>query len=165
MSFSNISAIDHFGTEHWRSICDVTLTLKQSFQLPDTKTRVYIDEFQCRDAFRHFMKMLNRAVFGNAARRNGKRLRVISVLEKDAHARWHYHAAIEPPPHVDEAEFLRMIRKCWRKVDWGYEQTCVRSGADAGWIRYMLKPRQKSGFETWSDCIDWFSFHNPIADA
>ena len=61
----------------------------------------HLFEAQARCAFRHFMNLLNRAVFGNAARRYGKRLRVIAVLEKGLNSPWHYHAAIEPPGHID----------------------------------------------------------------
>jgi hypothetical protein len=34
--------------------------------------------YPCRQAFRHFMNLLNRAVYGAAFRRYGKRLRVIT---------------------------------------------------------------------------------------
>jgi len=41
----------------------------------------------------------------------------------------------------------------------------VRDGANAGWINYMLKDRQKSEFDGFVDCIIVESLHNPIADA
>ena len=41
----------------------------------------------------------------------------------------------------------------------------VRDGADAGWINYMLKDRQKSEFDGLLDCVIIESMHNPIADA
>ena len=41
----------------------------------------------------------------------------------------------------------------------------VRDGANAGWINYMLKERQKSEFDGFVDCIIIESLHNPIADA
>jgi hypothetical protein len=50
------------------------------------------------------------------------------------------------------------------KVDWGYGRIPVRDCANAGWIHYMLKDRQKSGFDGFLDCIVE-SLHNPIADA
>ena len=37
--------------------------------------------------------------------------------------------------------------------------------ANAGWINYMLKDRQKSEFDGFVDCIIIESLHNPIADA
>ena len=37
--------------------------------------------------------------------------------------------------------------------------------ANAGWINYMLKDRQKSEFDGFVDCITIESLHNPIADA
>ena len=37
--------------------------------------------------------------------------------------------------------------------------------ANAGWISYMLKGRQKSEFDSFLDCIIIESLHNPIVDA
>jgi hypothetical protein len=59
----------------------------------------------------------------------------------------------------------RLIRDCWAKVEWGYGRILVRDGANAGWINYMLKDRQKSQFDGFVDCIIIESLHNPIADA
>ena len=76
------SAKSHFfDTSSWGEFCDVTLTLKQALQ-PDRGGWVKIDDYRCRQAFRHFMNLLNRAVYGSAFRRHGKRLRVLPVLEK-----------------------------------------------------------------------------------
>jgi hypothetical protein len=153
----------HFDTTHWASFCDVTLTFKQARQAGNG-TWIRLDEQQCRRAFRFFLKLLNHAVFGAAARR-GKKLRVIPVIERQADGRWHYHAAIEVPPHISALRFDEIARECWSKVDWGRERVEIKDNADQGWIDYMLKPRQKSGLEDWSDCIDWVSLHNPIVDA
>jgi hypothetical protein len=113
--------------------------------------RVKIDGYRCRQAFRHFMNLLNRAVFGSAFRRHGKRLRVLPVLEKGevraralppwecgASGRWHIHCAIELPSYFDAIILENMIRKCWAKVEWGHCRILVRDGANAGWIDYML---------------------------
>ncbi len=158
-----------FETSHWRSICDVSLTLKQGRRTDHghwaRKPWVWIDQFQCQRAFRHFLNLLNRAVYGTAVRRYGKRVRIIPVIEKEMNGRWHFHAAIEPPRHINTKDFETLIQDCWQQVDWAYREALVRSNADKGWIDYMLKPTQKSGLEAWSDCIDWNCFHNPIADA
>src|SRR5208282_1338084 len=58
-----------------------------------------------------------------------------------------------------------LICDCWAKVEWGYGRILVRDGANAGWINYMLKDRQKSDFDGFVDCIIIESLHNPIADA
>ena len=46
-----------------------------------------------------------------------------------------------------------LILDCWAKVEWGYGRILVRDGANAGWISYMLKGRQKSEFDGFLDCI------------
>ncbi len=150
------SAKSHFfDTSSWGAFCDVTLTLKQTRQ-SDSGAWIKIDDYRCRQAFRHFMSLLNRAVYGAAFRRYGKRLRVLPVLERgEVHARalrswergtsgrWHIHCAIELPSHCDAVGLERLIRNCWAKVEWSSGRILVRDGANAGWINYMLKDRQK----------------------
>jgi hypothetical protein len=166
-----------FDTSSWGEFCDVTLTLKQGRQA-DGSGWIKIDHYQCRQAFRHFMNLLNKAVYGSAFRRHGKRLRVLPVLEKGevrarslrrwergTSGRWHIHCAIELPPHFDAFALETLIGDCWAKVELGHRRILVRDGANAGWINYMLKDRQKSEFDGLLDCVIIESLHNPIADA
>jgi hypothetical protein len=166
-----------FDTSGWGEFCDVTLTLKQGCQ-GDGSGWIKIDHYQCRQAFRHFMNLLNKAVYGSAFRRHGKRLRVLPVLEKGevrarslrrwehgTSGRWHIHCAIELPPHFDAFALETLIGDCWAKVELGHRRILVREGANAGWINYMLKDGQKSEFDGLLDCVIIESLHNPIADA
>lgn len=162
ISLADVVKSSLFDTSNWREICDVTLTLKQALKADDGRL-IKIDIYECRRAFRHFIHLLNLAVYGKAVRRYGKRLRVLSVLENEG--RWHFHCAIEAPARFDTAQFAELIRECWSKVDWGHRIICAREKADRGWINYMLKPHQKSAFEKWIDSIDWEVFHNPIVGA
>ena len=159
-----------FDTSNWRSFCDVTLTLKQARQ-SENGAWIKIDDYPCRQAFRHFMNLLNRAVYGAAFRRHGKRLRVLPVLEKGevraralrswergTSGRWHVHCAIELPSHLRAVALEKLIRACWAKVELGYGRILVRDRANAGWIDYMLKTaksRSSTAFLTassWSPC-------------
>ena len=162
-----------FDTSHWGPFCDVTLTLKQARQ-SDSGAWVKIDECQCKRAFRLFVNLLNRALYGNAFRRFEKRIRVLPVLEKGEvraralrstergnSGRWHIHCAIELPQHLDAVAFEELIQVCWAKIDWGYSRVLVCEGADEGWIGYMLKSQQKPNFDNLLDCIDLDSLHNP----
>src|ERR1700680_4133495 len=172
------SARSHFfDTSNWGPFCDVTLTLKQARQ-SDGGAWVKVDDYPCRQAFRHFMNLLNRAVYGAAFRRYSKRLRVLPVLEKGevracalrswrrgTSGRWHIHCAIELPSHLDAVALENLIRACWAKVELGYGRILLRDRANAGWIDYMLKDSQKSEFDGLLDCIIVESLHNPIADA
>ena len=53
-----------FDISHWGPWCDVTLTLKQALQ-SDYGAKIFLDEHQCKRAFRYLMNLLNRAVYGN----------------------------------------------------------------------------------------------------
>ena len=54
------SAKSHFfDTSNWGPFCDVTLTLKQARQ-SERGAWIKIDDYPCRQAFRHFMNLLNR---------------------------------------------------------------------------------------------------------
>ena len=166
-----------FDTSSWGEFCDVTLTLKQGRQAHGSGW-IKVDHYQYRQAFRHFMNLLNKAVYGSAFRRHGKRLRVLPVLEKGevrarslrrwecgTSGRWHIHCAIELPPHFDAVALETLIGDCWAKVELGHRRILVRDGANAGWINYMLKDRQKSEFDGLLDCVIIESLHNPIVDA
>jgi hypothetical protein len=166
-----------FNTKRWRPFCDVTLTLKQA-RPSEMGAWIKIDDYSCRQAFRRFMNLLNRAVYGSAFRRHGKRLRVLPVLEKgEIHGRtlhscergrsgrWHIHAAIELPCHLGAVALEKLIRACWANVELGCGRIMVRDRADAGWINYMLKNSQKSEFDCFLDCLILESWHNPTADA
>lgn len=166
-----------FDTSSWGKFCAVTLTLKQA-RRSDNGAWVRIDDYPCRRAFRHFMNLLNRAVFGAAFRRYGKRLRVLPVLEKGevrdlalrawergTSGRWHIHCAIELPTHFDAIALERLVRVCWAQVEWACGRILVRDGANKGWIDYMLKGRQKSAFDTFFDCVIVESFYNPNVGA
>lgn len=153
-------------TSGWKSVWALTLNLKQGRRAELAGGPwVRIDEFKCRQAFKHFMNILNREVYKNAYVKFGKRLRVISVLEKQKDGRWHFHVSIEPPSHLSELLFRTLIRDCWDRVHWAHGQDEIETSADQGWTNYMLKLRQKSEFESFSDCIDWESLYNPVADA
>ena len=72
---------------------------------------------------------------------------------------------MELPSHFDAIVLERLIRDCLKKVEWGHGRILICDGANAGWINYMLKDRQKSEFDGFVDCIIIESLHNPIVDA
>jgi len=93
------------------------------------------------------------------------RARALRSWERGTSGRWHIHCAIELPLHFDAVALESLICDCWAKVEWGHSRILVRDGANAGWINYMLKDRQKLEFDGFLDCIIIESLHNPIADA
>lgn len=107
--------------------------------------------------FRHFMNLLNKRMYGNAARRHGKRLPVFPVHEGGGSKRLHYHAMIDCPRDDLRDTFPALIDEIWRSTQWGYYQTKV-TAADEGWITYVTKLRDKPDL---ASAIDWMNYHNP----
>ena len=127
---------------------------------------IWLDYSQCCKAFAVFSHHLDRAVCGNCANRFGKRVKVIPVVEKsDLGREGTFTRLLKSRAHIDPVAFDELVRKCWSKVDWAHDRVELKDDADFGWLKYMLKPRQKAGLENWSDCIVWELLHNPIADA
>jgi hypothetical protein len=148
-------------TSHWHSVVGLTFNLKQSDVTP-LGGFVRIDELTAKKAFRHYMNVLNRRIYGAAFRHHGKRLRVIPILEKSADGRWHYHAAIEPPRFQDKSAFGGIAMDVWLQTPLGYGHGEISVNADGGWIAYMAKLRGKSGLDEYFDCIDTEAFYNPL---
>src|ERR1700694_4633810 len=113
----------------------------------------------------HFVGTANVFVYLPVLEKGEVRARALRPWECGASGRWHIHCAIELPSHFDAITLENMIRACWAKLEWGHGRILVRDGANAGWIDYMLKDRQKSEFDGFLDCIIIESLHNPIADA
>ena len=153
------AALSMCSLVNWSLPFAVTLTMKQAKPMANNPSvLVVLDRDTATQNFRHFLNLLNGHVYGNAFRRHGKRLRVIAVLEHDDTTRWHYHAAIDCPPHMKPETFKAVISDCWARTDWGHREMSIKAGADNGWVRYMLKSRTKDQYDL---CIDWLNFHNP----
>ena len=78
------------------------------------------------------------------------------VLEGGGLTRFHYHCVIDcPRPELVE-EFPTLIRECWTRTDYGYDQIDIQPGSDTGWVNYLTKYRTKTEFD---QSIDWVNLH------
>lgn len=153
---------DFVDLSTWQAPYAVTLTLRQKRIMEDGQGRsfeVRLTPDRASQNFRHFMKLLNAAVHGKAASRFGRSVNVVPILEGGNGKRLHYHAAIDCPRDDLRHDFHHLIFSCWAKTDWGYWEHDVQPHADAGWIDYISKTRDKPVF---ADAIDWSNCHLPI---
>ena len=134
----------------WDCPVAVNLTLKQRVR------QKRIDLCIASTNFRHFMNRLNRVAFGNAVKRFGHRLQVITVTELSHSNRLHHHAVIGRPDHIEFEQFKAHIEDCWRKTYWGYRETVVVPMTNFGWVSYITKLDQKPEFDL---AIDWMNAH------
>lgn len=146
-------------TSSWRWRFAATLTMRQTKTVEGDSGRITLNltEQIASQNFRHFLNVLNRAIFGSAAVRFGKGVRVIPVIEGGRDKRLHYHAAIECPRDELKATFPELVESCWKNTMWGYEEVRVTPDADEGWMRYMTKFRTKADF---ASAIDWMNYRN-----
>lgn len=138
----------------WNNPLAVTLSLRQVIW--SNGSSIDLTPERCSRNIRHFLNILNRLVYGNAAKRFGKAVAIIPVIEHDETHRYHVHAAIDCPEHLTVEAFSTMIREAWSRTDWGYEHMHIEPHADAGWVSYMTKRRQKADYGL---SIDWMNFH------
>jgi hypothetical protein len=128
----------------------VTLTLKKR-----AGSRV-VDTIIASENFRHFRTRLESRVLGRGAKRHGKRLLLVAVLEISADHRLHYHCIVDRPYYCSLERFSAIIRDQWPRTDFGYHQIDIQGQSDKGWTDYMLKQRQKGSL---LDSIDWANCH------
>lgn len=148
------------ASSKWINPYAVTLNLKQVAMVVTDRGSApcCLDEQSASNNLRHLLNRLNRHYHGNAARRFGRKLPVLPVLEGGATHRLHYHLLIDLPPSVDLDEVYPLIVEQWHRTPWGYGQTHVQRCNDDGWLDYITKLRSKPNF---SDSIDWQNLHIP----
>lgn len=134
----------------------VTLTLKQSVVVRRGRSRFHsrITPDRAVQNFSHFMNLLNRKFYGHSYKRHGKRVQVIPILEGGGTTRFHYHCVLDCPRPTDW--FDMFVEDCWGQTDYGYDQTDIQPGTDAGWLNYISKFRTKNEFD---QSIDWINLY------
>ena len=138
---------DYLNKADLENTLAVTLTMKQK------KDAEYLDLYNSKKNFRHFMNRMNERVYGNAFKRFQKRIGVIPVIEFSQNNRLHYHLVMERPERVSEVLFPHMIESCWRKTRFGHHQVDIQKTYSSEWIDYITK------FKSSDDQVDWDSFH------
>jgi len=126
-------------------------------QIGNAQTLVSLTRDAANQNYRHFLNLLSGMVLGKAATRFGKRLNAISTIEGGDRRRLHIHALIDCPRDDLLGSFPTLIKQAWRRTQWGHGQIDIQPGADAGWINYISKFRDKP---VYADAIDWENYHN-----
>lgn len=113
-------------------------------------------------SFKHFMNRLNAICYGNAARRHGKAVYVLPVLEGlSKSSNPHYHCAMSCPAHLNDQEFASAITEAWKQVGFGGYMTDVKRILSNEWAGYMSK---QAVFIDRPN-IDWDNVRLPRTDA
>ena len=138
----------------------ITLTLKP-YRTVMTERGEVIEKLTIYDAkanMRHFINKLNAQIFGNAAKRYGKSISILPVLEGiRGHKLFHYHCAIgNLPESLCEAAISAKIRSAWQQTHFGNEQIDIQPMQTTGWVGYMAKDMGRGN----TDALDLENMHS-----
>ena len=133
---------DWLNSLHKQYPVALTLTLKQVNSYKSVKGLFIkkLDRNECRRIAKHFTHKLNKQVFGNSAKRFGKSLKYLVVVEGERTTKnLHLHLAIGGlPDYVKWNELDGLIRNAKLKVAEIDEQHKV-DVVDSGWVEYLTK--------------------------
>jgi hypothetical protein len=121
----------------------LTLTLKQCIEIKNAKGVHYkqINRDDVRNIARHFTHKLNKQVFGSSAKRFGKGLKYLIVVEGErSHKHLHIHMAIgDLPSYVKWNEVNTLVQNAKLSVEGLDEQYKLVIAGDSGWMEYLTK--------------------------
>ena len=133
----------------------VTLTLKPYRIVATERGDVHqvLTAIEAQSTFGLFLKRLNVSLFGNAAKRYGKSVKVIPMLEGHASRKLlHYHCALGGfPADLCEKAITAKITSAWHLTAFGNEQVDIQLMQTVGWLTYAGK---EIGFGN-ADVVDW----------
>ena len=132
--------IEWLDVKDWDGWYAVTLTFAQSLPDADGGKCLLSQDVASRNV-RHYLNVLNKRFWGNAARKYGRRCQVIPTFEYgEAPKKYlHYHLFIKKPNHVAAWKFECRLRSDWFKTEWGELSVNVQSNTDSGWLEYITK--------------------------
>ena len=138
----------------------VTLTLKpyRTVMTEHGEVREKLTIYDAKANMRHFINRLNAEIFGNAAKRYGKSIAILPVLEGiRGHKFFHYHCAIgNLPESLSDAALHAKVRAAWQLTHFGNEQIDVQRMQTTGWIGYMGKELGRGN----TDALDLENLHS-----
>ncbi len=120
----------------------ITLTLKQYVEVENENGVYYtkLDKDDIKRVAKHFTHKLNKEVFGTSAKRYGKSLKYLVVMEGErTHKHLHLHMAIGGlPAYVKWNEVDTLVRNAKLSIKELDEQHKVDI-TDSGWMEYITK--------------------------
>lgn len=126
----------------------LTLTLKQYAEVKNANGVFYkkLDKEDIRRVAKHFTHKLNKQVFGSSAKRYGKGLKYLVVVEGErTHKQLHLHMAIgDLPNYVKWNEVDTLVRNAKLSIKDLDEQHKVEIAGDSGWMEYITKELGKN---------------------
>lgn len=125
----------------------LTLTLKQVMEVKNNNGIYYkkVDKEECRAIAKRFTHKLNQSIFGNSAKRYGKGLKYLIVVEGERSCKnLHLHMAIGAlPEHIKWNAIKDLVSYAKNKVA-GIDRHFDVAISDSGWMEYLTKELGKT---------------------
>jgi hypothetical protein len=121
----------------------LTLTVKDWIEVKNEKGTYYkcLDKDEIARIAKHFTQKLNGQIFGSSAKRFGKGLNYLIVIEGERTLKkLHLHMAIGGlPSYVKFNQIDKLVRNAKLSVSELDEQHKVDVAGDSGWVEYLTK--------------------------
>jgi hypothetical protein len=141
----------------------LTLTLKPTRVIQTDVGQTYerLTQIEAKRAFGFFLTRLNARLYGHAAKRHGKSVAVIPVLEGAATNKLlHYHYAMGNfRTDMSQKAVEDAIGATWQQCPFANKQIAVRPLSNEGWFAYTSK---EIGIKN-ADVFDWENVRLPAA--
>jgi hypothetical protein len=149
------ASLEFASSIRWECPFAVTLTFKTAYYAD--RIRVPLTGIDASQNLRHFLNLLNRAIYKKGERRKGAAISCVAVRE-DNGVRPHLHLCLDKPARLSNEQFCAFVTICWPRTRFGYAEVDIKPCTDLhGWLGYMTKYRTKSDY---SDAIDWMNVHS-----
>lgn len=125
------------------------LTMKKARWKKNNNGEVYgwvrVNEDIARKNSKIWLDRVNKRVYGNAYRRYGKKLNVVTVIEKNKdNKRLHIHALIECPDWMPKSDLIDIVDKSWDRSPWSYDERRIEEIES---VRGSLEYNMKTGLD------------------
>ncbi|OEJ67513.1 rolling circle replication-associated protein [Magnetovibrio blakemorei] len=112
--------------------------------------RQNVSEQQARKLFRHFWNRVDRAVYGKAAQRHGKRCERVCFIEGTDTGNIHWHIIAKANERRDYRWLRQIMLMTWEDINFTGTQNEIRRTYDnEGWASYISKRIKTFDADAW----------------
>jgi hypothetical protein len=135
-----------------------TVTFRPSVPRKGLKPE-YLTAGYAQSCVSHYLRRLDRAAFGSAGVRKGRRVGVLAVREgwdNPASKNLHYHLALTVPDRFTPEGWADIAHRSWTPLEWASSaQNMFKPMWSDQWLSYIFKTRDKPSYLDAMDYENW----------